>query len=100
MMVFLSLAYVVGEWLIRITALFTVTRGRQPVAALAWLAVIFFQPWIGMILYVMMGESSIIRRRSYDYSEKAKAVDDLGSFDSSRFLPPDKRSKIFHPAAG
>ena len=97
MMVFLSLAYVVSEWLIRITALFTVTRGRQPAAALAWLAVIFFQPWIGMILYVMMGESSIIRRRSYDYSEKAKEVDALLSFDSSRSLTPDKRSKIFHP---
>jgi cardiolipin synthase len=97
MMVFLSLAYVTGEWLIRITALFTVTHRRQPAAALAWLAVIFFHPWIGLILYVMMGESSIIRRRANDYSEKAKAVDALLSFDSSRFMPPDKRSKIFHP---
>lgn len=97
MMVFLSVAYVIGEWLIRITALFTVTRNRRPATALAWLAVIFFHPWIGMILYVIMGESSIIRRHSYDYSEKASAVDALLSFDSSRFMPPDKRSRIFHP---
>ena len=97
MMVFLSLAYVASEWLIRITALFTVTHRRQPAAALAWLAIIFFHPWIGLAIYVMMGESSLTRRRAYNYSEKARAVDAQLSFDSSRFMPPDTRSKIFHP---
>jgi len=97
MMVFLSLAYVVGEWLIRLTALFTVTRRRQPAGALAWLAVIFFHPWIGMILYVIMGESRLTRRRVYDYGGKVRAVDALLSFDSSRSMPPDIRNRIFHP---
>ena len=97
MMVFLSLAYVTGEWLIRIAALFTVTRRRQPASALAWLAVIFFHPWIGMVLYVIMGESRLTRRRADDYSKKIKAVDALLSFDSSRFMPPEKRNGIFHP---
>lgn len=97
MMVFLSLVYVIGEWIIRFTALFTVTHRRQPASAMAWLAVIFFHPWIGMILYVMMGESTIIRRRSFDYSKKIRAVDDLLSFDSSRSMPPDRRNMIFHP---
>lgn len=93
MMVFLSIAYLIGEWVIRITALFTVTHRRPPASALAWLAVIFFHPWIGLILYVMMGESSIIRRHSYNYSEKARAVDAQLSFDTSRFMSPENAAR-------
>ena len=98
MMVFLSVVYVVGEWLIRISALFTVTRRRQPAAALAWLAVIFFHPWIGLIFYVLMGESRLIRRHSSDYADKARAVAAVQPYDGIRDLTPDVRRDIFQPA--
>ena len=55
--------YYISEWVIRLLMLPIVTRRRQPNAALAWLAVIFFIPWVGLILYLMIGESTLSQRR-------------------------------------
>ncbi len=53
-----------GEWVIRLTMLpVIVLRKEKPTTCLAWLAVIFFEPWIGLGLYLLIGENRLGRRQ-------------------------------------
>jgi len=53
-----------GEWAIRLAMLpVIVLRQEKPVTCLAWLAVVFFEPWIGLGLYLLVGENRLGRRR-------------------------------------
>lgn len=55
---------IVSEWAIRIFMLpVIVLRKDKPPAALAWLAVVFFEPWLGLVIYLLIGESRLGRRR-------------------------------------
>jgi len=58
-----SLLYLVSEWVIRLVMLFVVTHRRSPIAALAWLLVISFLPWFGLVLYLLIGENRLPRKR-------------------------------------
>ncbi len=58
-----SLLYLISEWLIRIVMIPTVMHRRRPSAATAWLLVIFFQPWIGLALYLLLGKQRLPLRR-------------------------------------
>ncbi len=54
----------VSEWAIRLTMLpVIVLRKEKPVTCLAWLTIIFFEPWIGLGLYLLIGENRLGRRR-------------------------------------
>jgi cardiolipin synthase len=55
--------YVASEWVIRIGALFYVPQRRPPSAARAWLLLIFFLPWLGLLLYLLIGRAYMPRRR-------------------------------------
>ena len=55
--------YVASEWVIRIGALFYVPQRRPPSAARAWLLLIFFLPWAGLLLYLLIGRAYMPRRR-------------------------------------
>jgi len=53
-----------SEWIIRITMLpVIVLRKEKPATCLAWLAVVFFEPWIGLGLYLLVGENRLGWRR-------------------------------------
>jgi cardiolipin synthase A/B len=53
-----------SEWLIRLLMLpVVVLRKEQPTTCLAWLAVVFFEPWIGLGLYLLIGENRLGRRQ-------------------------------------
>ena len=53
-----------SEWAIRLTMLpVIVLRKEKPATCLAWLAVVFFEPWIGLGLYLLIGENRLGRRR-------------------------------------
>jgi len=55
---------VASEWVIRLVMLpVIVIRKQKPATALAWLAIIFFEPWIGLALYLLLGEIRLGRRR-------------------------------------
>ncbi len=56
--------YVAGEWVIRIGALFYVPQRRAPSAARAWLLLIFFLPYVGLVLYALVGRAFLPRRRA------------------------------------
>lgn len=50
-----SLAYVLSEWAIRLVMLPVVTSRRKPDAAMAWLLLIFFLPWLGLVAFLAFG---------------------------------------------
>ena len=53
-----------SEWVIRLTVLpIIVLRKEKPATCLAWLAIIFFEPWIGLGLYLLIGENRLGRRQ-------------------------------------
>ena len=55
--------YVASEWIVRIAALIYVPQRRPPSAARAWLLLIFFLPWPGVVLYLLIGRAYMPRRR-------------------------------------
>lgn len=57
------LIYELGGWVIRIVMLAVVIQKRRPAAAVAWLLVIFFLPWPGLILYLLIGNDRVPQRR-------------------------------------
>jgi cardiolipin synthase A/B len=58
-----SLLYYLSEWAVRIVMLFVIPRRRHPNSAMAWLLVIFFLPWPGLLLYWLIGSNRLPRRR-------------------------------------
>ncbi|MBK1792700.1 cardiolipin synthase [Persicirhabdus sediminis] len=50
-----KLLYLIGEWVIRVVMLLTVPRRRSPQAAMSWLLVIYLVPWLGLLLFLMIG---------------------------------------------
>ncbi|KRC62529.1 cardiolipin synthase [Agromyces sp. Root81] len=54
---------VVLDFAIRIAALFIVPRGRKPTAAMAWLLAIFLIPFVGIILFLLIGNSKLPKKR-------------------------------------
>ena len=56
--------FAASEWAIRLTMLpVIVLRKERPTTCLAWLAIIFFEPWIGLAIYLLVGENRLGRRR-------------------------------------
>lgn len=57
-----EIAYL-ATWPIIITALFVVPRNRKPGAATAWLMLIVLLPYVGALLYLLIGSPKLSRRR-------------------------------------
>jgi cardiolipin synthase len=55
--------YLVSEWVIRLVMLFYVPQRRSAAAARAWLLLIFFLPWVGLVLYLVFGRAYLPRQR-------------------------------------
>ncbi|WP_431279957.1 cardiolipin synthase [Leifsonia poae] len=54
---------IVADLAIRIAALIIVPRDRKPTAAMAWLLAIFLIPFIGIILFLIIGNSKLPKKR-------------------------------------
>ncbi|MHC4281064.1 MAG: cardiolipin synthase [Planctomycetota bacterium] len=88
-----STALYIAEWIVRVVALFVVVHKRRPTAALAWLVVIFFQPWIGIFLYLLIGRHRLSWRRTRQYTQLAKRLEYL----KNQF---DRHPHVIHPDLG
>jgi cardiolipin synthase len=55
---------VVSDWAIRLVMLPIVPTRRSPEAAKGWLLFIFFVPWLGLALYLLIGRPTVPRWRS------------------------------------
>jgi cardiolipin synthase A/B len=62
---------VIADFAIRIAALIIIPRGRKPTAAMAWLLAIFLIPFVGIILFLLLGSSKLPRARR----EKQREID-------------------------
>lgn len=69
--------YVASEWVLRLVMLFYVPQRRTPAAARAWLLLIFFLPWPGLVLYVIMGRAYLPRARLEMQAAVSKLIRDL-----------------------
>ncbi len=61
-----SLLFFLLEWVVRVGMLFVITgrRRRDPTADMAWLAVTFFQPFLGLTAFLLFGGNRISRGRA------------------------------------
>ncbi|MFZ5833377.1 MAG: cardiolipin synthase, partial [Planctomycetota bacterium] len=87
----------VSEWLIRLIMLpIVVLRIERPATCLAWLTLLFFEPWIGLSLYLLVGENRLGRRRRarrrHRRSEFAQA--DLPNVESQHIVDPRSSSEV------
>ncbi|WP_194421493.1 cardiolipin synthase [Microbacterium abyssi] len=48
---------------IRITAIIIIPRNRRPTAAMAWLLAVFFIPYVGVLLFLLIGNPRLPRAR-------------------------------------
>jgi len=56
-------AILVVDITIRIIAIIVVPRNRKPTAAMAWLLAIYFIPFIGVLLFLLIGNPRLPRKR-------------------------------------
>lgn len=68
-------AYLASEWLIRLAMTPIVIRRRQPSNALAWLVCISFLPWIGLVLYALIGQRRLGNRRLRQHIEARRRIE-------------------------
>ena len=73
-MSYLILPYEIIEWGIRLVMLVLVPYHRKPVSAMAWLLIIFFLPIPGLILFLLIGDYRIPRRRIQRHRELLQAI--------------------------
>ncbi len=73
-----TLLYYISEWVIRLVMVAVVTRRRHPAAAMAWLLVIFFLPWVGLVLYLLVGENYLHGRRIKKHARLLTELKALG----------------------
>lgn len=64
--------YVLG-FLLSVTALLVVPRNRKPNAGMSWLLVIFLLPYIGWILFLLLGTNKLPKKRRNSQA----AIDDI-----------------------
>jgi len=90
-----SSLFLLSEWVIRVVMLLVVvTRRREPSAAVAWLLVIFFEPWLGAVLYLLIGENRLPRRR---ISEHAQLLEELKTIRRRFENHPDMTRPVLSP---
>jgi cardiolipin synthase len=59
----LAVLLVVVDFVIRVVALVVIPRNRKPLTAMAWLLAIFFLPYIGILLFLLLGSRHLPKRR-------------------------------------
>lgn len=82
-----------SEWAIRIVMLVVVPVRRTPTAAKGWLLLIFFEPWIGLLLYALIGRARLLRRQREHLAKLPQAMAPVVSRLSNH---PHR----FHPEVG
>jgi len=85
--------FFVGEWLIRLGMLIVVPFRRTPEAAKGWLLLVFFEPLLGLALYLAIGRPRPPAWRAARFAELPAAL--RPTVDRLRAHP-----NVFHPDLG
>jgi cardiolipin synthase len=85
----LGIAFAVIDVAIRVIALVVVPRNRRPQTALAWLLLIFFQPYLGGLLFLLFGRARLPRNRRRRQREVNEYIlETTEGFDRVKRDPP------------
>jgi cardiolipin synthase len=60
---------VVADFVIRVLAVIIIPRNRRPQTATAWLLAIFFLPYVGILLFLLIGSRRLPKRRRRKQAE-------------------------------
>jgi len=55
--------FVLSRWIICLVMLFYIPQRKDPASARTWLLLIFLLPWIGLLLYLLIGRAYMPRKR-------------------------------------
>ena len=69
-----SVLYLLAEWIVRILVIPIIAYRYRPPSALAWIAVVSFQPMIGLVMYLIFGENRLPRRRIAEHARRRRAL--------------------------
>jgi cardiolipin synthase A/B len=72
---FWTTLFVVSDWAIRLVMLPIVPTRRSPEAAKGWLLFIFFLPWLGLALYLLIGRPHVPRWRTRRFRQFMHAIE-------------------------
>jgi cardiolipin synthase len=88
------------EWLIRLVMMPILVRRRGSMVAITWLLVIFFEPFVGLFLYLLIGENRLPRRRIRKHARATGYVDLINKLGRAQphitrpHLPPEQASLV------
>src|SRR5215470_10058291 len=97
-MLSLGTAYLISEWILRVAMLVYVPQRRSPASARAWLLLIFFLPWLGFALYLLIGRAYIPRRRLEMQARLAELMATMP--ERFEWMAPTQPPVIAHLAEG
>jgi cardiolipin synthase len=66
--------FFISEWAIRLAMLVVVPFRRTPTAAKGWLLLIFFEPWVGLLFYLLIGRARLTRWQTEQLAKLPKAM--------------------------
>ncbi len=73
------------EWAIPVLMLPVVASRNMPTASIAWMLLIFFHPWAGLIIYFLFGRNLVLRRLTRTYCQRIR---EIRSFHNSTVYRP------------
>lgn len=75
-----TVALLTGDWLIRVgLSIRVIMRRREVSASLAWLSLIFFVPFLGGFVYLLVGENRLGASRARRYEQVTRAIGEQGA---------------------
>jgi cardiolipin synthase len=88
-----SWIFFLSEWAIRLAMLVVIPFRRTPAAAKGWLLLIFFEPWLGLLVYLLIGRAKLPRWRREQMAKLPQAM--------ARVLGRlGNHPHVFHPEVG
>jgi cardiolipin synthase len=85
--------FLVVEWAIRLVMLVVVPFRRTPAAAKGWLLLIFFEPLVGLLTYVLIGRARLSRRQRTQLARLPQAL-------ARVVVRLKEHPNVFHPEVG
>lgn len=71
----LAAVVLVAQWVIRIVLIPIVLERHRPAVATTWLIVVFFEPFIGLVIYLVIGRQLVGRKRIEHHRRVAEEID-------------------------
>jgi cardiolipin synthase len=86
-----GVGFVLLDWIIRIVALLYIPKNRKPSSATAWLLAIFFIPFIGVLLFLVIGNFKLPKKRREAQNEMDKYIRGIAKDkDRQKFIASNK----------